>query len=154
MTSEEGLSSEEAKRRLEEDGFNQIEDEEPQSVIGHFAMSFMSVASLILLGIAGAYYFLHDIWNAIVILGIVILHSLISTFQYARTKGALEALKDLSTPRAMVMRDGRPVNVRVTELVKGDVVMLEAGDIRRWASHRNAQSAGGGKCTDRRNGSD
>lgn len=129
MTSEEGLSSEEAKRRLEEDGFNQIEDEEPQSVIGHFAMSFMSVASLILLGIAGAYYFLHDIWNAIVILGIVILHSLISTFQYARTKGALEALKDLSTPRAMVMRDGRPVNVRVTELVKGDVVMLEAGSV-------------------------
>lgn len=128
-TSPEGLSSEEAKRRLQEDGPNLIKEEEPQSVIANFFSHFKDLMILILLAAAAVSFFLGERWDAIIILAIVILNAVISTFQYARAQGALAALKELSTPRTLVVRDGRPVNISATELVRGDVVMLETGNV-------------------------
>src|SRR5512145_1338543 len=123
-----GLSSEEAKRRLEQYGPNQLQ-ESPRPTflqmlweqLNNFVVILLIVASVIsaLLG---------DYVEAAAIMAIVVLNAVLGIVQERRAEEALAALKKLAAPDAQVVRDGRRVSIPSYELVPGDLVFLEAGN--------------------------
>lgn len=128
-TSREGLSAEEARKRLREEGLNEIKEEEAQSVLAHFFSNFKSILVLILLAAAVISFFLAERWDAYLILAIVVINALVSTIQYARAKKALADLKELAAPHSLVIREGSPIHVRSKDVVRGDIVVVEMGDV-------------------------
>jgi len=123
-----GLSSEEARRRLEEHGPNILGTERR----GGWWRTLLSVVLepmvLLLLVCAGMYIAFGDLFEAVILGASVMLVVVISLFQEGKTERALQALKDLSSPQASVRRDGRAVRIRASEVVPGDVLLLQEGD--------------------------
>jgi Ca2+-transporting ATPase len=123
-----GLTSEEAKRRLEQNGPNQLK-EAPRPTfmqmlweqLNNFVVILLIVASLIS-AILGDYV------EAAAILAIVVLNSVLGIIQEQRAEEALAALKKLASPDAQVMRDGHKISIPAYELVPGDLVFLETGN--------------------------
>ena len=83
---------------------------------------------LLLLVCAGMYIAFGDLFEAVILGASVTLVVVISLFQEGKTERALQALKDLSSPQASVRRDGRAVRIRASEVVPGDVLLLQEGD--------------------------
>jgi len=128
-TSSEGVSSKEAKRRLEEFGPNELKAKKKRTsfmmVVDQFK-DFLIITlffAAIVAGIVG------DPIDAIAILAIVILNAIIGFIQEYRAEKAIEALRLMAAPTAIVLRDGTTHSVAAAELVPGDVVVLEAGRI-------------------------
>jgi Ca2+-transporting ATPase len=123
-----GLTSEEAARRLEKFGPNQLA-EKPRpgflrmvfDQLNNFVVILLIVASLISL-VLGEYV------DAGAIFAIVVLNAVLGVIQESRAEAALAALQKLAAPEAQVMRDGRRVSVPAPQLVPGDIVLLEAGN--------------------------
>ena len=123
-----GLSDEEAASRLRRDGFNELPSAHPRTL---FAMAFEVVREpmFVLLIAAGAtYMLLGDPEEAAALLAAVFLIIGITLYQEHKTERALEALRDLSSPRALVIRDGTPKRIAGREVVCGDLVVLREGD--------------------------
>lgn len=128
-SSENGLSSAEAKNRLLEYGVNVLPREKRISVFGIFFSQFKN-ALLILLIFAGLIsLLLGEFLEAAVIFGIVLLNAVLGFVQEFRAERAVEALERLAAPIAKVLRDGVEIKIPARELVPGDVLLLEAGDI-------------------------
>ncbi|NPV87234.1 MAG: cation-translocating P-type ATPase [Anaerolineae bacterium] len=127
-TPQSGLTSEEAKKRLEIYGYNQlVEKPRPgffQLLIGQ--LNNFIVILLIVAAIVSA--ILGDTVEAIAIISIVILNAILGVVQESRAEEALAALKRMAAPDAQVLRDGRRVSIPARELVPGDIVFLEAGN--------------------------
>ncbi|NPV58721.1 MAG: cation-translocating P-type ATPase [Actinobacteria bacterium] len=124
----EGLSEEEAARRLEEEGPNAIPSARKRTLF-RIALDIIKEPMFMLLVGAGAIYLvLGSLQEALVLMSFVLLIMGITFFQEQRTEKALEALRDLSSPRALVVRDGRQVRIAGVEVVRGDVVILAEGD--------------------------
>ncbi|MGX7106436.1 cation-translocating P-type ATPase [Hutsoniella sourekii] len=130
----QGLSSSDAKARLDQYGENQIQTEEHRSLLQKFIDQFkdfmivvLLVAALVsaIVGIAEG----EGISDSIIILLVVILNAIMGVFQEAKAEEAIDALKDMSSPEARVRRDGTTTRIKSTELVPGDIVLLEAGDV-------------------------
>jgi Ca2+-transporting ATPase len=122
-----GLSSAEAQERLAADGPNSL----PQAQQRLLALLWRTVREpmfLLLLGAAGLYLALGDWLEGVVLLGMVGLTVGLTLFQEGRTEHALRALRDLSSPRALVLRDGRQLRIAGSELVRGDLLLLAEGD--------------------------
>jgi P-type Ca2+ transporter type 2C len=123
-----GLSSDEATARVRRDGFNELPAAERRS---WFAIAW-EVASepifLVLIACGTIYIFLGDAQEAIMLLGFVALIAGISLYQEQKTERTLEALRDLASPRALVIRDGNQVRITGREVVRGDIVTLSEGD--------------------------
>ena len=123
-----GLTSEEAKRRLEHYGPNQLK-EAPRPTflqmlweqLNNFVVILLIVASLIS-GLLGEFV------EALAIMAIVVLNAILGIVQERRAEEALAALKKLAAPDAQVMRNGRRISIPAYELVPGDLVFLEAGN--------------------------
>lgn len=81
-----------------------------------------------LLAAGRLYLLLGDVGEALVLLALVLLTALISVWQGLRTERALEALHDLTRPRALVIRDGRPQRIAGVEVLRGDLLVLSEGD--------------------------
>jgi len=129
VSSETGLSLEEAKRRLTQHGPNELKKDKKFSVLGLFFSQFKN-ALLILLIFAGLLsLFLGEYIESAAIFGILFLNTILGFFQEYRAEKAMEALEKLSTPYAKVMRDGKEQKIPAKDLVPGDVVLIEAGDI-------------------------
>ncbi len=128
-TSPSGLDSEEAARRLEIFGVNELPEGEKRTPAAMFLDQFkdpMIVLLLVAAFISGAVGEAHD---TVVILVIVILNSMVGFFQEYRAEKALEALKAMAAPEAVVVRDGKLHKIPATNLVPGDIVLLEAGQV-------------------------
>jgi Ca2+-transporting ATPase len=124
----EGLSDTEAKQRLAKDGPNELPVSKPRSVL-KLAREVASEPMFLLLVACGAIYMvLGDRQEALMLLGFVFVVMGISFVQQRRSERSLEALRDLSNPRALALRDGKPVRIAARELVVGDVVLLDEGD--------------------------
>ncbi len=124
-----GLTADDAARRLAEYGPNEIKREQATSPWVILAGQFKSPVIWLLLGacvISGA---LGEVADAIAIGGIVIINALVGFFQEYRAERAVLALRSMTTPRARVLRDGISAMIAATEVVPGDVLVLEAGDI-------------------------
>ncbi|HGI8597137.1 TPA: cation-translocating P-type ATPase, partial [Streptococcus agalactiae] len=131
-SSREGLSTTEAKNRLEMYGRNELEEGKKRSLIAKFFDQFKDLMIIILLVAAALSVItegMHGLTDALIILAVVILNAAFGVYQEGQAEAAIEALKDMSSPIARVRRDGHTIEVDSKELVPGDLVMLEAGDV-------------------------
>ncbi|MBQ5938933.1 cation-translocating P-type ATPase [Massilia sp. AB1] len=124
----EGLSSEDAARRLARDGPNRLPDAGRRRWRRIAADAAREPMYLLLAGAAVLYLLLGEPREGAFLLGMVCLMLCMTLFQEGRTERALQALRDLSSPNALVWRDGRVQRVPATALVEGDVVELGEGD--------------------------
>ena len=123
-----GLPAAEAARRLREDGPNSIPSAK-RAGIARVALEVLREPMLLLLCAASALYLLvGDLAEALILATSILFIIAISVGQRAKTERALEALRDLSSPRARVVRDGAQQRVAGTEVVRGDVLILSEGD--------------------------
>jgi len=123
-----GLSEVEAALRIERYGFNELPSSKPRSI---FRIAFEVVREpmlLLLLACGTTYLLLGDVQGAIILLIFVIVVITITLYQERKTERALEALRDLSSPRALVIRDGERKRIAGREVVPGDVIVLSEGD--------------------------
>jgi Ca2+-transporting ATPase len=123
-----GLSSAEVKKRLNEVGPNQLEEKKGRTPWDMFLGQFKDVLVLILLIAALVSFILGEVSDAIVIAIILILNATLGVAQEYKAEKSLAALKKLTTPNALVIRNGRQARIKATQLVPGDIVLLESGD--------------------------
>lgn len=129
-----GLTTDEVKKRLEEFGYNQLEEKHRKSFMTMFLAQFKSFMIIVLLiaaiisGVVGVY---HDegLLDTFVILGILVVNAFIGAFQERKAESSLEALKNMAAPVTKVLRDGNISEIHTRELVPGDIVILETGAV-------------------------
>ena len=125
---EQGLTQEQASQRLASEGANELRPPARRTLV-HIARQITFEPMFLLLMAAGMLYMLlGDIEDAAMLLAFVIMTALITTLQEARTERSLQALRDLSSPRAMVVRDGVTQRIAGRDVVYGDVLVLTDGD--------------------------
>ena len=128
-TSEEnGLSSGEAEKRLEKYGKNELKEEEKTSVVKLFLSQFKSFLIVILIVAALVSAFLGELVDAFVILFTVILAGVLGFVQEYRAEESIKLLKSLTSPEALIVRDGKEAKILSNLLVPGDILLLQAGD--------------------------
>ncbi len=125
---EEGLSTEEAARRLQVYGYNELKEAPRPGFLAILWEQINSFVIWLLIGASLISLLLGDYVEAIAILAIVILNAVLGVVQEQRAEQALAALRRLATPEAHVLRDGRHLYIPARELVPGDIVFLEAGN--------------------------
>ena len=131
-----GLSKEEAKTRLEKGGLNKLSEGKKTSVIGLFFTQFGDVMTLLLIAAAVisavvAYFSgdVSDITDTAIIIGIILLNAVVGTVQQYRADKAIDGLKKMNATTAKVRRQGEILVIPTEELVVGDIVLLEEGDV-------------------------
>ena len=123
-----GLTSKEAKARLAHDGPNELPAAKPRSLWAIAWEVAREPMFLLLIGASAIYLVLGDIREALVLFASVFVVMGITFYQERKTERALEALRELSSPRAQVLRDGEWESVSGREVVLGDVVRVKEGD--------------------------
>ncbi|WP_195263340.1 calcium-translocating P-type ATPase, PMCA-type [Clostridium sp. 1001275B_160808_H3] len=122
-----GLSSSEAKARLEKNGLNKLQGKKKKSTFQLFlsqindAMIYILIVAAIISAIVG------EVSDAIIILIVIFVNAIIGVIQESKAEKALEALKNMSTPKALVKRDGSIIEIPSEEVVVGDIVIIDAG---------------------------
>jgi Ca2+-transporting ATPase len=129
QSSDMGLVSEEARRRLEHYGLNELIEKKPKSVWMMFLDQFKDFMILVLIGAAVVAGVIGDPVDTIAIAVIVLLNAVLGFVQEYRAEKAMAALKKLAAPSATVIRQGRPESITAEQLVPGDLVILEAGNV-------------------------
>ncbi len=124
-----GLTAEQAKERLARVGANKFAAKKPKTLLGMFLSQLNDPMIYILFAAAAISLFLHEIGDAIIILAVVLLNAIVGMTQEAKAEAALAALEQMSSPTALVRRDGRLIEIPARELVPGDVVILDAGRV-------------------------
>ena len=129
-----GITNEEAESRLKQYGKNELKDKKKESFIIKFIKQFndfmiiiliiASIVSAIVTKLDGS----NDYFDSIIIIFIVVLNALMGVIQEAKAEKSLEALKSMTAPVAKVKRNGKVVEIAATEVVPGDIIILEAGN--------------------------
>ena len=130
---ETGISSSEAKSRLEENGYNKLKEGKKKTFIARFIDQFKNVMIIILLAAAAVSGVIsaiegESLTDVIVILMVVLLNAMLGVMQESKAEKAIDALKKMSLPYIKVKRDGIVQSIKTEELVVGDIVLIEAGD--------------------------
>ena len=138
-STEAGLSSAEAEKRLEQNGKNKLAEGKKESLIHRFFKQLAEPMTIILIvaaaisagleiyeGLAhGAWAFPADV---VIILAVVLINAVLGVFQESKAEKALEALQEMSKAQSKVIRDGKQITIPSEDLVVGDIIVLEAGD--------------------------
>lgn len=128
-----GLSDEEAKKRLEQYGLNKLKGKPKKSIIALFLAQLNDMLIYVLLAAAVITFVISiiedsgEIADTIIILMVVILNAVIGVFQEFKAEKAVEALQKMTTPKSLVRRGGRTLEINSEEVVPGDIVILDAG---------------------------
>ncbi|MBM7504687.1 cation-translocating P-type ATPase [Agromyces aurantiacus] len=123
-----GLTTDEAARRLAQDGPNELPTAKPRTLLQQ-AWAVIRQPMILLLLVAGTVNFaLAEPLDGAILMSFVVVVIAISVYQEHKTENALAALRNLSSPRALVVRDGRQLRIPGREVVRGDVVLLVEGD--------------------------
>ena len=128
-TSPNGLSGAEAANRINEYGHNEIIEKKKRSPVAMFLSQFKDFMIIVLLGAAILAGIFGDVVDTVAIIVIVILNAIIGFVQEYRAEKAIDALKKMAASSAVVIRDGKPATISSRDLVPGDVIRLEAGNI-------------------------
>ncbi len=128
-SSKNGLTEAEAKKRLEEFGYNELEKGKGHSAITIFLSQFKNALIILLIFAGFLSLFLGEEIEAIAIFAIVLLNAILGFVQEYKAEKAIEALEKISAPTAIVLRDGKEQKIPAREIVPGDILILEAGDI-------------------------
>lgn len=123
----QGLSETEAAARFRKDGPNELPSAKPRSLLAISLELLREPMLLLLVGAGGVYLLLGELRDSLVLLASIFVVLGISLYQRQKTERALEALRDLSSPRALVIRDGQERRVAGREVVRGDMVVLSEG---------------------------
>ena len=124
----QGLSAQEAFERLAQDGYNELPSAKKRTFL-HILWEVLREPMFLMLIVCGGLYFaLGDPKEAVMLMGFVIVIIGITFYQEQKTERALEALRDLSSPRALVIRDGKQQRIAGREVVRDDIILLSEGD--------------------------
>ncbi len=129
QTTPQGVSSDEARQRLARYGSNLLLPGKRSDSLALFLTQFKSPITLILLFAAGLSFFVHEHVQVLIILVIVLISGLLGFWQEKGAANAIEKLLAIVQIKAMVLRDGSPGEIPVEEIVPGDVIILNGGDI-------------------------
>ena len=125
----DGLSSEQAAERLKKDGENVLAEGKKKTVLQVFLGQFADLLVLILIAAAIVSMFSGNIESTIVIFAVIIMNAILGTAQHVKAEKSLDSLKSLSSPSAKVIRDGQKIEIDSKNVVAGDIIVLEAGDL-------------------------
>ncbi|BCO31552.1 cation-transporting P-type ATPase [Thiohalobacter sp. COW1] len=125
---EQGLLDTQVRERLERYGYNRLPAPERTGPLRRFLLQFHNVLIYVLIAAAVGTAFLRHWVDTGVILGVVFINAIIGFIQEGRAEQALDAIRGMLSPRALVLRDGQRRTVPAEELVPGDLVFLQAGD--------------------------
>ena len=123
-----GLTQDEAKARLAADGPNELGANQRRTIFAIAGEVAQEPMFLLLLGAGAIYFAMGDPHEALILLGFVVIIMVITILLGRRTENALEALRDLSSPRALAIRDGVPTKIPGREVVREDILILSEGD--------------------------
>ena len=124
----QGLSKTEAQARLKTDGFNELPRASRRTPFRIVLEVLREPMLALLIGGGAIYLVLGDLKEAVILLAFATMSVVITVLQEARTERVLEALRDLTSPRALVIRDGERMRIAGREVVRGDLVVLAEGD--------------------------
>ena len=124
-----GLTTEEAKIRLEKCGENVLKEGKRKSAAQVFAEQFKDLLVIILIIAAIISMFSDNIESTIVIIAVIVMNAVLGTVQHIKAEKSLDSLKSLSSPNAKVLRDGQKTEIPAKDVVPGDILLLEAGDL-------------------------
>ena len=132
-SSEQGLTSSDAEKRLQQYGKNKLKEGKKASLFERFMKELADPMIIILIvaaAISGvtAFYEGESFTDVIIILAVVIINAVLGVVQESKAEAAIEALQEIAAATSKVLRDGKVVTLRSEDLVPGDVVILEAGD--------------------------
>ncbi len=123
-----GLTVQEAARRLAADGLNELPSARKRNLPRQAWDVIREPMLLLLLGAGAVNFLLSEPLDGVILMSFVVVVIAISIYQEHKTENALAALRDLSSPRALVVRDARQIRIPGREVVRGDVVLLAEGD--------------------------
>ncbi|HEX8992046.1 MAG TPA: cation-translocating P-type ATPase [Anaerolineales bacterium] len=124
----EGLTDQEARERLATDGYNELPTAKKRTLM-HILLDVLREPMFLMLIACGLLYMLlGDQGEALMLMGFVVVIIGITFYQEQKTEHALDALRDLSSPRALVVRDGRQQRIAGREVVRGDILLIAEGD--------------------------
>lgn len=124
----QGLTNEEAKKRLVENGENKLDEGKTKSVLALLFEQLKDVLVCVLLASAVLTVIVkHEYIDAIIILSVVVINAAVGVVQELKAEKALSALKNMTSPRAVVIRNGASLDIDSKEVVEGDIVVLDAG---------------------------
>src|SRR3989339_406445 len=123
-----GLSEHEALRRQQEEGLNQLDEGKKRSLWLKFIDQLADFMIIVLIGASILSFITGDMTEGFLIIGIVLVNAILGLAQEAKAEKALDSIKKMSSPQAKVRREGKDRLIDVKDLVKGDLVLLDAGD--------------------------
>ncbi len=123
-----GLEEGEVSQKIKEEGYNELPSSEKRSFFTIVLEVIREPMFLLLIGCGTIYLILGDLQEALMLLAFVFVIMGITFYQERKTERTLEALRDLSSPRALVIRDGKEKRIPGREVVTGDIIMLKEGD--------------------------
>lgn len=136
-----GLSQSEVAARLQQEGYNELPSTQHRTFLAIVLEMAQEPIFLLLISCGVIYLFLGDAQEALILLGFVFFIVGINLYQEQKTERSLEALRDLSSPRALVIRDGERQRIAGREVVQGDLLVLSEGDrvpadaVLLWSTH-------------------
>ncbi len=125
----DGLTSEKAKELLDKNGENVLQEGKKKTALQVFLGQFADLLVIILIIAAIISIFSGNLESTIVIFAVIILNAILGTVQHVKAEKSLESLKSLSSPSAKVIRDGQKIEIDSKNVVEGDIIVLEAGDL-------------------------
>lgn len=140
-TTPSGIDAVTASERLSEHGKNQIEDKKKKTILQMLLHQLTDFMILILILAAVISGILGDVTDTVIILAIVVINAFVGFIQEYRAEKAMEALKNMAANHSRILREGKMIDIPASDLVPGDVVVLEAGniipaDIRFFETHQ------------------
>ena len=128
QTTDEGLTAEEAAQRLLDDGPNALPGDQRRGLRAIVLETLHEPMFMLLLAAGVLYLVLGDLQEGIILFGLVLVVLALTLYQEGKTEQAMAALRDLTSPRALVLRDGQPLRIAGSDVVCGDILLLAEGD--------------------------
>ena len=125
----DGLTSQKAEELLQQNGENVLQEGKRKTALQVFLGQFADLLVIILIIAAIISMFSGNIESTIVIFAVIILNAILGTVQHINAEKSLNSLKFLSSPNAKVIRDGQKIEIPSKNVVEGDIIVLEAGDL-------------------------
>ena len=122
-----GLSEDEVKKRLEQFGLNKLKGKPKKSILTLFLSQLKDMLIYVLLASAVITFIIHEYADSIIILLVIVLNAVIGVIQEFKAEKAVEALQKMTTPKSLVRRSGKAIEINSEEVVPGDIVILDAG---------------------------
>ena len=124
-----GLTSSEVVERFSKYGENVLEEGKKKSTLEVFLSQFADLLVVILIVAAVVSAFSGNLESTIIIIAVIVLNAVLGTIQHKKAEKSLDSLKSLSSPNAKVMRDGQRIQIASKDVLPGDILLLEAGDL-------------------------